>query len=306
MMKKFFALKPVRHVLIFIDEMNKNNLSFIAGQAAFFVLLSAIPFLVFTFSLMTVMGISQELFTSYYYELESSFNLGNALQGIINETYNKSIEIAFSTMIIALWSSGNGLFSITQGINIIYKIDEKRNWLIRRFNAIVHTLFFLLILVVIPLISLVFDVLYYFYIVVPYREALPDLVLLFFDFRYTLFFIMIVVYISFAMMFYLKKRITDKRFSSFKAQIPGAVLTAIGWRIFSEVMNVYIRNFNGFSLYGSLTYLAVIMFSVYFLIYIFLCGIQINYLYRETILTFSLKKIFPKEKIRLSKKKKSH
>ncbi len=286
--KKRFIPKLIAHIKNYLYKNDKDHIPMIAGQSAFFVLLSAIPFFIFTFSLLTAMGISQDILMRYYVKLEESFNLGDYLQKIIDETYNKSMELAFTTVAVTLWSAGNGIYAVTQGLDIIYGIDDERHWLVKRFLATLHTLFLLLVLVILPLSLFLFDLLYYF--VAPYMNMLPFAVQIVFSLRYLLFFLLLVMAISVGLKFYLRTRVKKKYLSKFKMQLPGAVITALGWIAVSRVMNIYIKNFNGFSLYGSLTYLAGMMFSVYFTIYIFLCGVQFNYIYCDRIYFFLSKK----------------
>ena len=295
--KKKFIPKFIAHIKNYLYKNDKDHVPMIAGQAAFFVLLSAIPFFIFTFSLLTAMGISQDILMRYYAELEESFNLGDYLQKIVDETYNKSMELAFTTVVVTLWSAGNGIHAVTQGIDIIYGIKDERNWLVKRFLAIMHTLFLLVVLVVLPLLLFSFDLLNFF--IMPYMSTLPFAVQIVFSTRYLLFFILLVVAVSLGLKFYLRSRVSEKYLSRFKMQLPGATITALGCILISRLMNVYIENFNGFSLYGSLTYLAGIMFSVYFTIYIFLCGVQLNYIYCDRIDFFLSKNfLFRKDRAR--------
>ena len=61
--------------------------------------------------------------------------------------------------------------------------------------------------------------------------------------------------------------------------VPGAVLSAAGWMIFSYVFSMYIDKFSGFSnMYGSLTTLILIMLWLYFGMYITLIGAEFNQL----------------------------
>ncbi len=292
----------ITHVQNYLDKNDKDHISMIAGQAAFFVLMAAIPFLVFAFSLLTAMGISQDILMRYYAELEEAFNLGQYLQNIVDETYIKSMEIAFTTILVTLWSAGNGVFAITQGIDIIYGIKDTRNWIVKRLLATVHTLFLLVVLVVLPLLLFLFDLLNHF--IMPHMNALPFVVQIVFSIRYLVFFVLLVIAISLGLKFYLKSCVAKPYLARFRMQIPGAVITALGCISISKIMNVYIETFNGFSLYGSLTYLAGMMFAVYFTLYIFLCGVQINYVYCDRIYSILFKKFLgKKDRIKLSKRK---
>ena len=61
--------------------------------------------------------------------------------------------------------------------------------------------------------------------------------------------------------------------------VPGAVLSAAGWMVFSYAFSMYIDKFNGFSnMYGSLTTMILIMLWLYFGMYITLIGAEFNQL----------------------------
>ena len=62
----------------------------------------------------------------------------------------------------------------------------------------------------------------------------------------------------------------------FKEQIVGACFTAVGWTVFSYGLSIYVDYFNGFSMYGSLTTLMLLMLWVYFCVYIMLIGGELN------------------------------
>ena len=62
-------------------------------------------------------------------------------------------------------------------------------------------------------------------------------------------------------------------------RVPGAVLSAAGWMVFSYAFSMYIDKFSGFSnMYGSLTTLILIMLWLYFGMYITLIGAEFNQL----------------------------
>ena len=57
--------------------------------------------------------------------------------------------------------------------------------------------------------------------------------------------------------------------------------------------SIYLRNFAASSVYGSLAGVFMVMVWVYFLTYLLLYGIQINYVYRKEFSTF---RFFKKKK----------
>ncbi|MCR5458788.1 MAG: YihY/virulence factor BrkB family protein [Acetatifactor sp.] len=61
----------------------------------------------------------------------------------------------------------------------------------------------------------------------------------------------------------------------FRAQIPGAALTAVGWSVFSWGFSMYV-DWTDYSVYGSLALIILIMLWLYFCRYIILIGAYIN------------------------------
>ena len=74
------------------------------------------------------------------------------------------------------------------------------------------------------------------------------------------------------------------RLTTLAKSIPGAMFSALGWLVFSYVFSLYIDNFANMTyMYGSLTAFIILMLWVYFCIYIFFIGAEINKkIYPET------------------------
>ena len=61
-----------------------------------------------------------------------------------------------------------------------------------------------------------------------------------------------------------------------RGQLPGAVICGVAWYVFSFGLSVYVDYFNGFSMYGSLTTIALIMLWLYFCMYIMMMSAEVN------------------------------
>jgi membrane protein len=68
---------------------------------------------------------------------------------------------------------------------------------------------------------------------------------------------------------------------AFKSQLPGAVICGVAWYIFSFGLSVYVDYFNGFSMYGSLTTIALIMLWLYFCMYIMMMSAEVNVVFND-------------------------
>ncbi|MEI3210902.1 MAG: YihY/virulence factor BrkB family protein [Lachnospiraceae bacterium] len=62
----------------------------------------------------------------------------------------------------------------------------------------------------------------------------------------------------------------------FKMQLPGAAVAAVGWSVITFVFSIYVDEFNGFSAYGSLTTIIVLMLWLYACMYLVMTGAFLN------------------------------
>lgn len=279
-MKKIY--RSLGHIKHFINKSNRDNIAAIAAQSTFFILLSVVPFLMFTFAILSIFGIPQNLFDIYVEDILTD-DVSSYIEKIIVETYESSVGVAYTTIVLALWSSGRGLYSITEGIRRIYRIPDK-NWLMKRLLAVGYTFVMFLVLVISIggfVVCELFD-----HAISPYLKELPYSFGLLYALRYLILFVLIVLLIALALKLYLRNKVSDKRRAKFLLQLPGAVLTSVCWVLLSLGIRVYVQYFNGFSIYGSLGATAVIMVWIYMSMYIFLCSVQLNFIYKRRIYNF--------------------
>lgn len=287
------VIKLLGNIKHFLRKSSQDNVSAIAGQSGFFIILSFVPFLMFAFAVLSFFGLPQHFFDSYIENVMPQ-DISGYIQQIISETYKSSVGIAFTTIVLALWSAGKGIYTITEGIRIIYKIPNRMNWFVKRLLAMGYTLVMFLAIVL----SLGVLVVAQFFgnTIEPFLKELPYLISLLYGFRYVIMFVILVIMLAFALQLFLKGRVRDKRLAKFRLQLPGAILTALCWVGLSQFINIYVDYFNGFSIYGSLGTIAVVMVWLYFIMFVFLHSIELNYIYRFKIYKFSFKRLFNKRK----------
>ena len=82
--------------------------------------------------------------------------------------------------------------------------------------------------------------------------------------------------------FLLIYKVLPNRRASLKSQLPGAIISALAWSLFSLGFSVYLDVFHGLSsMYGSLTTTVLVMLWMYFCMYIVLIGAEINAYFEE-------------------------
>ena len=79
------------------------------------------------------------------------------------------------------------------------------------------------------------------------------------------------------LVFLILYKMLPNRKATLKSQVPGAVLIAAGWSLFSYFFSLYFELFPGFSnMYGSLTALIMVMLWLYICMNLLLYGAEIN------------------------------
>lgn len=122
----------IGYVKTYLDKCKRDNIGAFAAQAAFFIIMSAIPFLMVFTSLLQYTNISQEYVTDLLCKAMPKY-IEPLLQPILNEVYSRSVGIISLTAIVALWAAGKALQYMTAGMNVLNGIDETRNWFVRSF-----------------------------------------------------------------------------------------------------------------------------------------------------------------------------
>ena len=85
------------------------------------------------------------------------------------------------------------------------------------------------------------------------------------------------VFAGLFLIFLILYKMLPNRKATFKSQVPGAVLIAAGWSLFSYFFSLYFELFPGFSnMYGSLTALIMVMLWLYICMNLLLYGAEIN------------------------------
>ncbi len=284
--------KLIAKTKYFLDKSRQDNISAIAAQSAFFLLLSIVPFLMFAFAVLSFFNVPLDIYDTYLKQsIPNELNLG--LKSFIETAYHNSVGIAFTTIIAALWSAGKGVYSITEGVNRIYKIRIKRFWFVKRIFAMLYTL--LMFIAMVGAIVILMTGEFFDETIKPYLKNLPYVVGLLYTLRYLVVFVFVLVLMSLALKLYLRGKLKDKRWAKFRLHLPGIALTSLCWIGLTFGIGIYVKYFNGFSIYGSLGAIAIVMIWFYFSMYILLYGIQFNYINRREFYNFRLRNLFKRK-----------
>lgn len=268
-MKRKKEKQSVIQLLVgFMDRISSDHVSAYAAQAAYFLILSFIPFVLFLTTFIRYTPLTYNLVRDAIIGFVPN-NLQSFLLGILGDVYMRSSAIAPITAVIALWSAGKGMQSITNGLNTIYHVKETRNWLITRIYSVVYTMLFVVSLIV----SLTLLVLgtriqaaiakHFPFIGDILGRIIGARTLLVFA---VLFFVFLFLY-----------KVLPNRKATFKSQIPGAFITAVAWSVFSYGFSIYFELVPNFSnMYGNLAAIIMVMLWLYGCMNLVLYGAETN------------------------------
>ena len=232
-------------------------------------MLSFIPFLlVFLTILKYTPVITKTDFLASVSELLPE-NVSPVIENIVSEINTFSGATIPLNILITMWSAGQGILAIANGLNAIDKTVETRNYFFVRIRAAFYT-FIILLAIILSLTLQAFGGLLES-LAVKYLPGIPAAIFGLLHIRILLAMLAIVII---ALVMY--KFLPNKKIR-FWSELPGAVFCAVGWQICSWVISEYLRIFKNFtSMYGSLTTLILVMLWLYFSMYIMLIGGQLN------------------------------
>ena len=261
----------------FMNRMNQDHVSAFAAQAAFFILMSFVPFLMLLLPLVTYVSITKDMVVEMILQvMPDAGDFRSFLLSIIQEVYDKSTAVVPISAIFTLWSAGKGLQGLTNGVNAIYHVKETRNYVVTRIRSALYTLVFILA-VIGSLILLVFGNSIQ-KLLTRYIPALARVTAYIIGMRTA------VSLVVLALIFLMVYKFLPNRKTSFRSQVPGAVISAVAWSLFSLGFSVYLDYYDGvYNMYGRLTTIILILLWLYFCMYIVLIGAEINAYFEERL-----------------------
>ncbi len=256
-----------------IDKVNHDHLGAYASQAAYFIILSALPFAIFVLSIIQYSPLSYDDVLTVLKTLIPGVS-SDYVDGMLQQIYERStIAITSFTILFVLWSAGRALFTIANGLNEIYRIKETRNYFHLRFNAMIYTMMLAIGLIFIMMLLLFGKKLFRNVV-----DMLPFHRFFFFILSIRLLIIFILLTIGLIFIY----RVLPNTQTKILEVLPGAVSVSIGWIITSYLFAFFFSYTNSFSyMYGSLTGIMVIMLWLYFCAFQLFLGAELNYTIRH-------------------------
>lgn len=240
----------------FARTMAQLRIPLYAANACYFIVLAVFP------ALLLLLGLLR------YTPLEVE-RLGEMLAGVLPEallesaeeliliTYDNTSGAALGlSAVTTLWSASRGVYGVLTGLNGVYGVQEDRGYFYTRFISVLYTFAFLLLL----LLTLGFHVFGTRLLGLlqkashPFVQFLMEMV----DFR---FFLLLLLQTAFFTAMFMA---LPNRKNRFWDSLPGALLAASGWLVFSDLYSIYVKHFAHLSnVYGSVYAVALSMLWLY-------------------------------------------
>ncbi len=248
-----------------LESLSQSRISTYAGQTAFFLILSAFPFLLFFFSLLDLTPLSEQDFLLWLSPIIPN-SLNETIEGFVHDIYEGSSGGVISvTIVSALWLSSKVFVSLQQGLNAMYQTKETRNYILMRLYGILYSVVLAVILLVL-LGLMVFGNWIRDYV-------FPELDIFEKIFNLRLFISIPILFLFFLLVYV----ILPNKKQRVKKQVAGAAFSAGAWIVFSYVFSIYVDRYTNYaSFYGAMTTIALIMIWVYGCMYVLFLGGWIN------------------------------
>lgn len=260
--------KAVNTVIDFLNTLFGNEVGVYAAQATFFMILSVFPLIMLILTLVGFTDISEE----YLISIVSGFvpaMIDDLVEQIIYEIYSSASGMVLSVAaVIVIWAASKGVFAITVGMRKIFGTTSESNFVKNRLLSMLYVIIFV-VAIVFALVLLVFGN-SIFHLIMNHITFIHDYsrIIIFLKFV-----ISIVVLSALFVAIFKTARCKKYRFRDY---LLGAVISALGWYVFSYIFSLYVSLSANFSyMYGSLSAIIVLMLWLYFCTYILFVGAQI-------------------------------
>ena len=245
-----------------------------AANACYFIVLAVFPALLLLLNLLRYTALEVERLGELFYGILPEALAVGAEELVLLTYDNTSGTMLGISALTALWSAGRGIYGVVTGLNAIYDVRESRGYLRVRLLSVLYMFAFLLMLIL----TLGLHVFSSGLAALLEVSVHPALLLLgrLINFRFW-----ILLFLQsgfFAVMF----KVLPGGEHKFGEGLPGALLAALGWQIFSDLYSVYVERFAVLSnVYGSVYAVALSMLWLYCCMSIVFYGGALNVLLKK-------------------------
>lgn len=249
--------------------LQERNIPLHAAHTGYFIVLSIFPALLLILSSIRLTGQNVEALVGMLKNVLPAALEDTAEELILSTFQNSSATVAGIAALTALWSSSKGVYSLMEGLNAVYGVQENRGYFYTRGISVVYTFLMQGVL----LATLVLHVFGSSIIELLLRIDNPVIMFLVDVLNLRFFFLLVLQSLIFTLMF----MVLPNRKNSFMESVPGGIFASLGWLIFSNLYSVYVEVFPRYTvIYGSVYALAVGLLWLYICLSIVFYGGALN------------------------------
>ena len=254
-----------------IQQLSALHINIYAANAAFFIILAAIPSVMLLLALLSLTPLTIDDFFNMINDILPASVL--PLFTILREDLvpDSRVTLISISAITTLWSASRGVLGLLYGLNAVYRIPETRGYFYKRLIS----MFYMILLLIVIILTLVLHV-FGQKIQLLLLHYLPRIA------QITAFFLqrkILILLGLMALIFTLIYAVFPNRRIQLRYAVPGALFSAAGWLLFSFAFSIYVNHFSNYSaIYGNLTMLILIVVWLYCCNYILLLGGVLNYM----------------------------
>lgn len=264
--KRFHII--ISYITKITAQIREDNITAHSAHAAFFLFISAFPFMILVMTLIKYTPLTKDLLYIILANVTPEI-VGDTLNNWLDEIYSDSVGVLSISILGALWTSAKGFIGIADSINRIYRHKFTLNYFFYRLLGILYSVIFLALTMAAMILVLfggklnnwLFNT---FNISSEILKTITDLRI----------YIAIAVFIAVILAIYV---LLPNRRVKLIYELPGTIFTTVGWILFSTGYSLYF-DIAGTrkSIYGSLSAIIFFMLWLYFCIYILFLGAELN------------------------------
>ncbi|CAM3738878.1 YihY/virulence factor BrkB family protein [Cohnella lubricantis] len=266
---KLFFRKPIALIRSLVIRLREDDLPSLAAQLSYYLLLAFFPFLIFMFSLLGFVKLSEEDLMDRIVLL-LPMDAAKAVRSIVREvTSSPSGALLSFGLIGSVWTASGGINAMIKGLNKAYEESETRRFWIRRLISIAAMLVLALV-IMLSMALLVFGQtiqsrLFPLLGITDPWSSMWDMLQ------------WIVPLLALFFVFLLLYRIAPNRRIRWRSVVPGSVFATVAWIASSLLFAFYVNNFGHYSrTYGSLGGIIILLIWLYISSMIVLIGGELN------------------------------
>ena len=263
---KIKGSKLYKDLIGFADVLTEKRIDTYSAGTSFYIFMSFIPYLLIVLTTIKYLPFSKQDLLEFINDFIPADTSG-IIESIIDEMYTHGIGTLSVSIVAAIWASAKGVLGITKGLNDIFDVGEKKNYIYLRTRSAICTLLLMLGMILMLVISVFGNTITG---IVNRHVVIPQRIISLLDLKnLIMFFVLFIVFLFFFCVLPAKK-------IKIRSQVWGAALSSLLWILFTKLFSFYLSTFSGYSMYGSFAVIIVIGVWLYTGMYIMFMGALIN------------------------------